>query len=170
MNPSSLAAAIHAAGAAVLATDLVISGQAKNVFCAVRPPGHHAEHNASMGFCIFNNIAVGIRHAQRHHGIKKIALIDFDVHHGNGSEDIFAGDPEVLMLSTFQRSLYPYQGEEPKGSNMDNVALNPYSRGDAMRAAVIDRWLPALAEFKPDLVYISAGFDGLFCGAKTPRR
>lgn len=159
MNAHTLTAARHAAGAAVLATDLVISGEVARVFCAVRPPGHHAERDAAMGFCIFNNVAVGIRHAQRHHGIKRIALIDFDVHHGNGSEDIFAGDDEVLMVSTFQHPLYPYLGEIPKGSNMLNVPLAPRTYGDAMKKVVEERWLPALDKFQPELIYISAGFD-----------
>jgi acetoin utilization deacetylase AcuC-like enzyme len=159
MNAYTLTAARHAAGAAVLATDLVMSGEAARVFCAVRPPGHHAERDAAMGFCIFNNVAVGIRHAQRHHSIKRIALIDFDVHHGNGSEDIFAGDDEVLMVSTFQHPLYPYLGEIPKGSNMLNVPLAPRTYGDAMKKVVEERWLPALDKFQPELIYISAGFD-----------
>jgi acetoin utilization deacetylase AcuC-like enzyme len=159
MNAYTLTAARHAAGAAVLATDLVMSGEAARAFCAVRPPGHHAERDAAMGFCIFNNVAVGIRHAQRHHGVKRIALIDFDVHHGNGSEDIFAGDDEVLMVSTFQHPLYPYLGEIPKGSNMLNVPLAPRTYGDAMRRVVEERWLPALDKFQPELIYISAGFD-----------
>lgn len=159
MNPHTLTAARHAAGAAILATDLVTSGSASRAFCAVRPPGHHAERDQAMGFCIFNNVAVGIRHAQRHHGVKRIALIDFDVHHGNGSEDIFAGDDGVLMVSTFQHPLYPYLGEIPKGSNMLNVPLAPRTYGDAMRKVVEQRWLPALDKFQPELIYISAGFD-----------
>ena len=159
MNPHSLTAARHAAGAAVLATDLVVSGEVTRAFCAVRPPGHHAERDAAMGFCIFNNVAVGIRHAQRHHGIARVALVDFDVHHGNGSEDIFAGDEEVLMVSTFQHPLYPYLGELPKGANMVNVPLAPRTRGDAMRKVAVERLLPALDAFRPELIYISAGFD-----------
>lgn len=159
MNPYSLLAARHAAGAAVLATDLVISGEVTRAFCAVRPPGHHAERDAAMGFCLFNNAAVGIRHAQRHHGLSRIALIDFDVHHGNGSEDILAGDEQVLMVSTFQHPLYPYLGEIPKGANMVNVPLPPRTRGDVLRKVVEERWLPALESFRPELIFISAGFD-----------
>ena len=159
MNPYSLTAARHAAGAAVLATDLVMSGEVTRAFCAVRPPGHHAERDAAMGFCIFNNVAIGIRHAQRHHGISRVALVDFDVHHGNGSEDILAGDEQVLMVSTFQHPLYPYLGEIPKGSNMVNVPLAPHTYGDAMRKVVAENWLPALDAFRPELIYISAGFD-----------
>ncbi len=159
MNSHTLTAARHAAGAGVLATDLVLSGEVGSAFCAVRPPGHHAERDAAMGFCFFNNIAIGIRHAQRAHGINRIALIDFDVHHGNGSEDILAGDDEVLMVSTFQHPLYPYLGEVPKGANMLNVPLPARTRGDALRQVVTDRWLPALDHFRPQMIYISAGFD-----------
>ncbi len=159
MNPYTLTAARHAAGAAVLATDLVMAGEVTSAFCAVRPPGHHAERDAAMGFCFFNNVAVGIRHAQRQHGVTRIALVDFDVHHGNGSEDILAGDDGVLMVSTFQQSLYPYQGDIPKGTNMLNVPLAPRTYGDAMRKVVIEQWLPAIDRFRPELIYISAGFD-----------
>ncbi len=159
LNPFSLTAARHAAGAAILATDLVMSGAATSAFCAVRPPGHHAERAAGMGFCLFNNVAVGIRHAQQHHGLTRVALVDFDVHHGNGSEDILAGDRQVLMVSTFQHPLYPYAGDVPKGTNMVNVPLAPRTGGDAMRLAVEQRWLPALDAFRPELIYISAGFD-----------
>ena len=159
MNAQTLTAVRHAAGAAVLATDLVIAGTVQSAFCAVRPPGHHATRDAAMGFCIFNNIAVGIRHAQRVHGLERIALIDFDVHHGNGSEDILAGDPEVLMCSTFQQGLYPFMGDVPMGPNMCNMPLPAYSRGDAMRQAVTEHWLPALEKFRPQMIFISAGFD-----------
>ena len=159
MNPFSLTAARHAAGAAILATDLIVSGKITRAFCAVRPPGHHAERDAAMGFCFFNNVAVGIRHAQRHHGFARVALVDFDVHHGNGSEDILAGDEQVLMVSTFQHPLYPYLGEVPKGANMVNVPLLPRTRGDLLRQVVEQRWLPALEAFRPEMIYISAGFD-----------
>lgn len=159
MNSRTLSAARHAAGAAVLATDLVISGEVMRAFCPVRPPGHHAERDAAMGFCFFNNVTVGIRHAQRHHGISRVALVDFDVHHGNGSEDILAGDDQVLMVSTFQHPLYPYLGDVPKGTNMLNVPLPPRTRGDALKKVVTERWLPALDAFRPELIFISAGFD-----------
>lgn len=159
MNPFTYLAALRSAGAVVMATDLVISGRSSAAFCSIRPPGHHAEKNKAMGFCFFNNIAVGIRHALDFHGIKRVALIDFDVHHGNGSEDIFAGDDRVLMCSIFENDLYPFSGTQAKGSNMVNVGLPPYSRGDKMREAVEQFWLPALDEFKPELIYISAGFD-----------
>ena len=159
MNPHTLVAARHAAGAVVMATDLVVSGEVTRAFCAVRPPGHHAERDAGMGFCFFNNVAVGIRHAQRHHGIYRVALIDFDVHHGNGREDILAGVDQVLMVSTFQHPLYPYLGEVPKGTNMVNVPLPPRTRGNALKKVVEERWLPALESFRPELIFISAGFD-----------
>lgn len=163
MNPHTLNAALRAAGAAVLATDLVLGGEAPAAFCAVRPPGHHAERGAAMGFCFFNNVAVGIRHALDVHGLQRVALIDFDVHHGNGSEDILAGDERVLMCSIFESGLYPFNGADARSlqdaPNMVNVGLAPRSGSDAFRAAVTEHWLPALERFGPELVYISAGFD-----------
>ena len=159
MNPHTATAALHAAGAAVLATELVGRGGFQRAFCNVRPPGHHAERGAAMGFCFFNNVAVGIRHALDVLGLERVALVDFDVHHGNGSEDIFAGDERVLMVSTFQSRLYPFNGEEARGPNMCNVPLAPYSDGVAMRDAVRSRWLPALRAFRPQMLFVSAGFD-----------
>lgn len=159
MNPFTLQAARRAAGAAIEATDLVLSGRASTAFCNVRPPGHHAEYAAAMGFCFFNNVAVGIRHALDVHGLERVALIDFDVHHGNGSEDIFKGDERVLMCSIFEKGLYPFNGEEAKGPNMVNVGLPSRSGGDAFRAAVSEHWLPALDAFRPQMIFISAGFD-----------
>lgn len=159
MNPHTWNAARRAAGAAVLATELLHSGSATRVFCNVRPPGHHATRSAAMGFCFFNSIAVGMRHALDALAVARVALIDFDVHHGNGSEDIVAGDDRILMLSTFQSPLYPYSGEEPSADNLVNVALPPYSDGSALRAAVLERWLPALNDFQPQMLFISAGFD-----------
>ncbi len=159
MNPFTLQAALRAAGAAVQATDLVLAGTVPTAFCSVRPPGHHAEHNAAMGFCFFNNVAVGIRHALDVHGLERVALIDFDVHHGNGSEDIFRGDDRVLMCSIFEQGLYPFTGENATGPNMVNVGLPSRSGSEAFRAAVSGQWLPALNHFKPQLIYISAGFD-----------
>jgi acetoin utilization deacetylase AcuC-like enzyme len=159
MNPHTATAALHAAGAAVLATELVGRGGYRRAFCNVRPPGHHAERGAAMGFCFFNNVAVGIRHALDVLGLERVALVDFDVHHGNGSEDIFAGDERVLMVSTFQSRLYPFNGEEARGPNMCNVPLAPYSDGVAMRDAVRSRWLPALRAFHPQMLFVSAGFD-----------
>ncbi|WP_293467011.1 histone deacetylase family protein [Polaromonas sp.] len=160
MNPFTTTAALRAAGAAVLATDLVLSGEAPTAFCCVRPPGHHAERGAAMGFCFFNNVAVGIRHALAAHGLQRVALIDFDVHHGNGSEDIFRGDERVLMCSIFEQGIYPFTGDNATGANMVNVGLPSRSGSDKFRDAVSQHWLPALDAFAPELIYISAGFDG----------
>ncbi len=159
MNPYTVKAALRAAGAVVQATDLVVAGEVPTAFCAIRPPGHHAERAAAMGFCFFNNVAVGIRHALDVHGLERVALIDFDVHHGNGSEDIFRGDPRVLMCSIFEQGLYPYNGDSATGPNMVNVGLPTRSSGDKFREAVTTQWIPALDAFKPQLIYISAGFD-----------
>ena len=152
-------AARRAAGAAVAATDAVLQGRASNAFCAVRPPGHHATRDEAMGFCFYNNVAVAARHALDVHGLQRVAIIDFDVHHGNGTEDIIAGDERVLMCSFFQHPLYPYSGAVPKGTNMVNVPVPPYSRGPAVREAIEQMWLPRLAEFRPQMIFISAGFD-----------
>src|SRR5512142_1652876 len=123
MNTRSLSAALRAAGALVAATDLVMSGSAKRAFCAVRPPGHHATRERPMGFCIFNNVAIGAAHAIAAHGLERVAVLDFDVHHGNGTEDIFTPDPRVLMVGTFQHPLYPYCGFDDPAENMVNVPL-----------------------------------------------
>lgn len=160
MNPHSYQAALRAAGAAVHATDLVLTGAAPAAFCNVRPPGHHAEHAAAGGFCFFNNVAIGIRHALNVHGLERVALLDFDVHHGNGSEDILRDDPRVLMCSIFETGLYPFCGERPKGMNMVNVGIPTRSGSEAFRTAVESYWLPALEAFKPQMIFISAGFDG----------
>jgi acetoin utilization deacetylase AcuC-like enzyme len=159
MNRWSLQAALRAAGAAVLATDLVVSGQAKTAFCAVRPPGHHACRARPMGFCIFNNVAVAARHALAEHAIERVAIVDFDVHHGNGTEDIFADDERVLMVSTFQHPFYPYCGTEDPARNMVNVPLAAGAGSREFREAVREAWVPALDEFRPELVIFSAGFD-----------
>lgn len=162
MNPFSLDAAQHGAGAAVRAVDLVCSGETQRAFCNVRPPGHHAERNRAMGFCFLNNAAIAVLHALEVHGLERVALVDFDVHHGNGSEEILVdacNAGRVLMVSTFQHHLYPGSGDIPMADNMVNVPLRAYSKGDAMRAAVTDLWLPALNAFAPELIVISAGFD-----------
>ena len=158
-GPGTLAAVLRAAGAAVAATDDVITGRASNAFCAVRPPGHHATRESAMGFCFFNNVAIAARHALDVHGLQRVAIIDFDVHHGNGTEDIIAGDERVLMCSFFQHPLYPYCGGVPKGTNMVNVPVAPYTRGPAIRQLITDMWLPALNAFAPQMIFISAGFD-----------
>jgi len=159
MNPHSLRAALRAAGAAVLATDLVMRGEADSAFCSVRPPGHHACRARPMGFCIFNNVAIAARHARFAHGAQRVAIIDFDVHHGNGTEDIFQGDPHVLMASTFQHPFYPYSGTDGPAGNMFNVPLPAGAGSRQFREAVVENWLPALDAFKPQLVLFSAGFD-----------
>lgn len=159
MGPGSFNAALRAAGAAVLATDLVIEGRARAAFCGVRPPGHHAIRNRSMGFCIFNNLAIGAMHALEHHGLSRVALIDFDVHHGNGTEEIFGDDPRAIMVGTFQHPYYPYSGTEDVAQNMTNVPLGAGSGGDALKKAVQDSWMPALEKFSPEMIFISAGFD-----------
>ncbi len=159
LNPYTVSAALRAAGAAVLATDLVLQGHAPSAFCAIRPPGHHATRDQAMGFCFFNNIAVGIRHALEAHALERVALVDFDVHHGNGSEDIFYDDERVLMCSTFELDLYPFSGQHPRGSNMVNMGLPKRSGSAAFRQAVEQHWLPALHHFKPQMLFISAGFD-----------
>jgi acetoin utilization deacetylase AcuC-like enzyme len=159
LNPHTLEAARHAAGALVLATDLIARGECRSAFCAVRPPGHHAERNRAMGFCVYNNVAVGAAHALAAHGIRRVAIIDFDVHHGNGTEEIFAGDDRVLMVSTFQHPLYPYSGTENAAANMINIPLSAGSGSDAFRRAVGEFWMPALELQRPEILYISAGFD-----------
>jgi acetoin utilization deacetylase AcuC-like enzyme len=162
MNPHSLDAARRAAGAGILAVDQVLGGHARNAFCAVRPCGHHATPGRSMGFCIFNNIAVAAAHALEQPGIERVAIVDFDVHHGNGTEDMFSG-PEwhdrVLMASVFQHPFYPYSGTDDPAPNMINVPLARGSDGRALKQAVEQAWLPALEDFAPQMVFISAGFD-----------
>lgn len=152
-------AAMRAAGAAVAATNAVLAGEVRNAFCAVRPPGHHATRDQSMGFCFFNNVAIAALHALERHGLQRVAIVDFDVHHGNGTEDIIAGDERVLMVSVFQHPLYPFEGELPKGRNMVNLPLAAYTRGAEMRELIIQHWLPALNRFKPQMIFVSAGFD-----------
>ena len=159
MNPWTLQAALRAAGAAVLATDLVMKNDVRTAFCAVRPPGHHACRARPMGFCIFNNVAIAARHALQAHGLERVAIVDFDVHHGNGTEDIFEGDPQVLMVSTFQHPFYPYSGADDPAANMVNIPLAAGAGSSAVRDVVTRAWLPALQEFRPQLVLFSAGFD-----------
>ena len=159
MNPWSLQAALRAAGAAVLAVDLVLKDEVDSAFCSVRPPGHHACRARPMGFCIFNNVAVAARHALEAHGLERVAIIDFDVHHGNGTEDIFEGDPQVLMASTFQHPFYPYSGTDDPARNMVNIPLAAGTGSREFKEAVREAWLPALDEFRPELVLFSAGFD-----------
>jgi acetoin utilization deacetylase AcuC-like enzyme len=159
MNPYTWIAALRASGAAVLATDLVMAGTVNNAFCAVRPPGHHAEHSHAMGFCFFNNVAVGATHALEHHKLSRIAIVDFDVHHGNGTEDIFRADDRVLMLSTFQHPFYPGSGIAGRSDRMVNIPLLTGSGGAELRAAVERHWQPAIERFMPEMIFVSAGFD-----------
>src|ERR1700691_3883562 len=162
MNPYSLSAARRAAGAGLLAVDEVMAGRSVNAFCAVRPCGHHATQVRSMGFCIFNNIGVAAAYAIQKKGLERVAVIDFDVHHGNGTEDMFSAPPwqeHVLMASFFQHPFYPYSGTVNPAPNMINVPLAAGSGGEAARKAVEQKWLAALEDFKPPIIFISAGFD-----------
>ncbi len=152
-------AARRAAGTAVAATDLVLDGKADNAFCAVRPPGHHATRGEAMGFCVYNNVAIAARHALDVRGLERVAIVDFDVHHGNGTEDIVAGDRRILMVSIFQDELYPYSGTRPLGDNVLNVPCPPHTRGAQVREVVERLWLPALEAFRPQMLFVSAGFD-----------
>ncbi|MHB1592313.1 MAG: histone deacetylase family protein [Sulfuricella sp.] len=159
MNPFTLNAALRAAGAVVLATELVLEGKVENAFCAIRPPGHHAESARAMGFCLFNNVAVGVAHAVERFGLRRVAIADFDVHHGNGTEEIFRDDPRVMLCSTFQHPFYPYCGADSGNDHIINVPLPAGTDGAAFRKAVTERWLPALERFQPEMLFVSAGFD-----------
>jgi acetoin utilization deacetylase AcuC-like enzyme len=159
LNIHTWDAALHAAGAALAATDAVIAGELENAFCAVRPPGHHACRDQAMGFCFFNNVAIAARYALERHGLERVAIIDFDVHHGNGTENIVSGDDRILMASFFQHPFYPYGGAQSDAANLVNMPLPAYSKGDAVRAVVQDHWLPRLDAFAPQMIFISAGFD-----------
>ncbi|MBU1174683.1 MAG: histone deacetylase family protein [Alphaproteobacteria bacterium] len=159
MSPGTLQAALRAAGAGVHAVDLVMAGTANPVFCAVRPPGHHAERGKAMGFCLFDNIAVAAAHALNKYGIERIAIIDFDVHHGNGTEDIFRDDPRVLFCSSFQHPFYPFTGHEKVTKNLIDVPLAAGATGAEFQKAVTELWMPALDAFRPQFLFISAGFD-----------
>lgn len=159
MNKFTLNAALHAAGAAVKAVDLVMYGQVENAFCCIRPPGHHAGRSGASGFCIFNNVAVGAAHAIKQHGLQRVAILDFDVHHGDGTEDIFHDDPRVMLCSTFRHPFYPYKGADSGNDHIINVPLAAATKGAEFREAVTEHWLPALERFQPEFLFISAGFD-----------
>ncbi len=159
MNPFTLNAALHAVGAVIKGVDLVMSGKMETAFCNIRPPGHHAGRASASGFCIFNNIAVAAAYALEQHGLQRIAIADFDVHHGEGTEDIFHDDPRVMLCSTFQHPYYPFCGADSGNDHVINVPLAAKSTGEAFRTAVTEQWLPALERFQPQLILISAGFD-----------
>lgn len=159
MNCHTWNAALRAAGAAVAATDAVMQGEVANAFCLVRPPGHHALRNAPMGFCFFNNVAIAARHAMDVHGLERVAIVDFDVHHGNGTAEAFAHDPRVLMVSFFRHPFYPYTEPEPLDAHFVNVPVKAATDGEAIRKIMHDHWLPALHAHRPQMIFISAGFD-----------
>ncbi|RYG11117.1 MAG: histone deacetylase family protein [Burkholderiales bacterium] len=159
LNLHTWNAALRAAGAVLAATDSVIAGEHDNAFCAVRPPGHHACSDKAMGFCFFNNIAIAAKYALERHGLKRVAIVDFDVHHGNGTEDIIRGDKRILMVSFFQHPLYPYSGADTQEDNMLNLPVPAYTKGMDIREIVETMWIPRLADFRPDMIFISAGFD-----------
>jgi acetoin utilization deacetylase AcuC-like enzyme len=155
----SYQAALRAAGLALAATDDVIAGTVDNAFCAIRPPGHHARPAEPMGFCLFNNVAIAARHALEVHGLERVAIVDFDVHHGNGTDESFRDDPRVLMASFFQHPFYPYTEPAPVTATSVNIPVPAYSGGDVVRKLVQEYWLPALHAHRPQMIFISAGFD-----------
>ncbi|HEY3487541.1 MAG TPA: histone deacetylase family protein [Gammaproteobacteria bacterium] len=159
MNPHTFNAVLRAAGAGIQAADEIMQNRAQIAFCAVRPPGHHAERAHAMGFCFINNIAVTAAHLLKHHNLSRIAILDFDVHHGNGTQNIFADDSRVLFCSTHQHPFYPYTGAAVDRANLINVPLPAGSGSREFREAIIGRWLPALELFKPEFILVSAGFD-----------
>ncbi len=152
-------AALRSAGAAIEATDAVIEGELENAFCAIRPPGHHACRDKAMGFCFFNNVAIAAKHAVERHGLKRVAIVDFDVHHGNGTEDIVAGDDRILMVSFFQHPFYPEGGSQSNAANLVNVPVPACTKGMDIRELIEVMWIPRLEAFQPELILISAGFD-----------
>ena len=158
MNPLTWAAALRGAGAALAATDAVIAGELENAFCAVRPPGHHACRDKAMGFCFFNNVAIAAKYALHRHGLQRVAIVDFDVHHGNGTENIVAGDDRILMVSFYQHPFYPY-GDQSDAANLVNVPVPAYTKGPAVRELIDTHWIPRLEAHRPEMIFISAGFD-----------
>ncbi len=159
MSGGSFKAILRGVGAALAATDAVMAGELENAFCATRPPGHHACHDKAMGFCVFNNVAIAAKYALEQHGLKRVAIVDFDVHHGNGTEDIVAGDERILMVSFYQHPFYPYGGSTSDAPNLVNLPVPAYTKGAAVRELVEHHWLPRLHEHRPEMIFISAGFD-----------
>ena len=159
MNPHTLSAALHAAGAVIKGVDLVMSGEMQNAFCNIRPPGHHAGRAGASGFCIFTNVAIAAAHAIESYGLQRVAIADFDVHHGDGTEDIFHDDPRVMLCSTFRHPYYPYCGADSSNDHIINVPLAAGTGSQEFRTAITEQWLPALERFQPQLLLISAGFD-----------
>lgn len=159
MGPETLSAALHAAGSVILAVDLVMQHKQKVAFCNVRPPGHHAEREKAMGFCFFNNVAVGVRHAINQYHVKKIAIIDFDVHHGNGTQDIFQFDKNIMYCSSFEHPLFPGYEPEMDSSHVISVPLDANTAGPLFREKVSAAWFDRLSAFQPELIFFSAGFD-----------
>ena len=163
LSPGSVQAAYRGVGAIVKAVDMVMAGEADNAFAAMRPPGHHAETSTPMGFCLFGNVAIGAKHALDHHGLSRVAVVDFDVHHGNGTQDLLWAEPRALFASSHQMPLYPGSGaasETGTDNNILNVPLEPNTGGKAFRDAYERLIFPALTDFDPELIFISAGFDG----------
>jgi acetoin utilization deacetylase AcuC-like enzyme len=159
MNVHSWNAILRGAGAAMAATDAVIAGELENAFCAIRPPGHHACRDKAMGFCFFNNVAIAAKYALERHGLQRVAIVDFDVHHGNGTEDIVAGDERILMVSFYQHPFYPHGGSRSDADNLVNLPVPAYTKGEAVRELIADLWLPRLEAHRPEMIFISAGFD-----------
>lgn len=158
MNAHTWNAALRATGAALAATDAVLAGDLENAFCSVRPPGHHACRDQAMGFCFFNSVAVAAKYALERHGLKRVAIVDFDVHHGNGTEDIVAGDERILMVGFFQHPFYPY-GSRSEAANLVNLPVPAFTKGARIRELVESAWIPRLEAHRPQMVFISAGFD-----------
>jgi acetoin utilization deacetylase AcuC-like enzyme len=159
ISPGSLQAARRAAGAVVKAVDLLMDGTLDNAFCGVRPPGHHAESDRVLGFCLYNNIAVGAAYAMDVHGLERTAILDFDVHQGNGTEDIFIGDDRVLYCSIFEHPFFPFTPPPQNSERVVSVPLDATAKSAQFRLAIHDKWLPALERFKPEMIFVSAGFD-----------
>lgn len=159
LTPHTLPAAYHAAGAGIAAVDAVLAGEVANAFCAVRPPGHHAEYARAMGFCFFNNVAIAATHALAAGGLERVAIVDFDVHHGNGTEDVCRGEPRVLFCSTYQNPLFPFTSDESVPGRLIKTPLRAGTGGSVFKRAIERDWLPALDEAKPELILVSAGFD-----------